>query len=321
MSENRDFDFCPRCGALMQDGVCRSCGYSGRFGSVQQPTQNYGMGNSPKKKKTKGWVIILSILGAILLISALIAVTMNVSRLIFHAAQNTVGSSDYYDDYGDYYDDSEDYEPSEDDAYYKEIVDDINEDAAYTIDWLTESRWASAGDDTTGYYVTYPELRAKDADNGADYSTVNAAIKRAAEQYKDSYADFTDSVTTSGYVTYMDDEKISVVFQHRLPEGESTLPKLTALNFRLETGEQIAPSEMIAIDDELVIRFRAQDQTQNGGVDFVTNSTDEELLKLLSDPRESAYFYSKAGLEVGFNYESEEYGKGWVSVTLKERAL
>lgn len=125
------------------------------------------MGNSPKKKKTKAWVIILSILGAILLIGALIVVTMNVSSLIFHAAQDTAGSSDYYDDYGDYYDDSEDYEPSEDDAYYKEIVDDINEDAAYTIDWLTESRWASADDDTTGYYVTYPELRAKDADSTA----------------------------------------------------------------------------------------------------------------------------------------------------------
>ena len=49
--------------------------------------------------------------------------------------------------------------------------------------------------------------------------------------------------------------------------------------------------------------------------------TYEELLKLLSDPQESAYFYSPVGLEVGFNYESEEYGKGWVSVTLKERAL
>ena len=66
--------------------------------------------------------------------------------------------------------------------------------------------------------MTYPELRAKDADNGADYSTINAAIKRAAEQYKDSYADFTDSVTTSGYVTYMDDEKISVVFQEETDE-------------------------------------------------------------------------------------------------------
>ena len=321
MSENRDFDFCPRCGALMQDGVCRSCGYSGRFGSVQQPAQNYGMGNSPKKKKTKAWVIILSILGAILLIGALIVVTMNVSSLIFHAAQDTVGSSDYYDDYGDYYDDSEDYEPSEDDAYYKEIVDDINEDAAYTIDWLTESRWASADDDTTGYYVTYPELRAKDADSTTDYSAINAAVKRAAEQYSDSYVNFPDGITTSGYVTYMDDQEISVVFQHRLSGEDGALPKLTALNFRIETGEQIAPSEMIDIDEELVMRFRAQDQTQNGGVDFVTNSTDEELLKLLSDPQESAYFYSPVGLEVGFNYESEEYGKGWVSVTLKERAL
>ncbi len=321
MSENRDFDFCPRCGALMQDGVCRSCGYSGRFGSVQQPAQNYGMGNSPKRKKTKAWVIILSILGAILLIGALVAVTMNVSRLIFHAAQDTAGSSDYYDDYGDYYDDSEDYEPSEDDAYYKEIVDDINEDAAYTIDWLTESRWASADDDTTGYYVTYPELRAKDADSTADYSAINAAVKRAAEQYSDSYVNFPDGITTSGYVTYMDDQEISVVFQHRLSGEDGALPKLTALNFRIETGEQIAPSEMIDIDEELVMRFRAQDQTQNGGVDFVTNSTDEELLKLLSDPQESAYFYSPVGLEVGFNYESEEYGKGWVSVTLKERAL
>lgn len=127
-------------------------------------------GKQSEEKEDESWVIILSILGAILLISALIAVTMNVSRLIFHAAQDTVGSSDYYDDYGDYYDDSEDYEPSEDDAYYKEIVDDINEDAAYTIDWLTESRWASAGDDTTGYYVTYPELGRRTRTATADYS-------------------------------------------------------------------------------------------------------------------------------------------------------
>ena len=115
--------------------------------------------------------------------------------------------------------------------------------------------------------------------------------------------------------------KISVVFQHRLSEENGTLPRLTAVNFRIETGEQLAPSEMAEIDEELVMRFRAQDQTQNGGVDFVTNSSDEELLKLLSDPEEAAYFYSPVGLEAGFNYESEDYGKGWVSVTLKDYTL
>ena len=28
MSDSRDYGFCPRCGALMQNGVCRSCGYT-----------------------------------------------------------------------------------------------------------------------------------------------------------------------------------------------------------------------------------------------------------------------------------------------------
>lgn len=125
------------------------------------------------------------------------------------------------------------------------------------------------------------------------------AVKRAAEQYSDSYVNFPDGITTSGYVTYMDDQEISVVFQHRLSGEDGALPKLTALNFRIETGEQIAPSEMIDIDEELVMRFRAQDQTQNGGVDFVTNSTDEELLKLLSDPQESCILLFSCGIGSG----------------------
>ncbi|SCH65199.1 Uncharacterised protein [uncultured Clostridium sp.] len=326
MSENRDFDFCPRCGALMQDGVCRSCGYSGCFGGGQASYSGNGMGygtrNMPRKKKTRGWVIALSILGAVLLLAALLIVTLNVNRLILNTAQNTLGnsgSSDYSDDYGDYYDDSDDYEPSADDPYYKEIVDTIDPDVSYTIDWLTESRFATATEDNTSYNVTYPELR--DKEDGRSYDAINAAIKRAAEQYKDSYRSYPDGVTSSGYVTYMDEEKISVVFQHRLSEENGTLPRLTAVNFRIETGEQLAPSEMAEIDEELVMRFRAQDQTQNGGVDFVTNSSDEELLKLLSDPEEAAYFYSPVGLEAGFNYESEDYGKGWVSVTLKDYTL
>ena len=108
--------------------------------------------------------------------------------------------------------------------------------------------------------MTYPELR--DKEDGRSYDAINAAIKRAAEQYKDSYRSYPDGVTSSGYVTYMDEEKISVVFQHRLSEENGTLPRMTAVNFRIETGEQLAPSEMAEIDEELVMRFRAQDQTQ-----------------------------------------------------------
>ena len=320
MNENRDLGFCPRCGALMQDGVCRSCGYTSRpSAALNQPN---GMGTVPQnKKKTKGWIIGLSIAGAVLLVGALIAVLINVNRLVFHTASNIGSGSDGYDDYYDYYDeDSDDYTPSADDSYYEEIVDTLDEDASYTIDWLTESRFASASDDNTGYYVTYPELRAKE-EGGKDYSAINAAIKRASEQYQDSYTGYSDGITTTGYVTFMNETEISVVFQHRLAGEDGTLPRLSALNFNLETGEQLAPQEMTDINEELVMRFRAQDKTQNDGVDFVQDASDEKLLTILQNPEEAVYFYSPVGLEVGFNYTSEEYGSGWVSVTLKEQAL
>lgn len=277
------------------------------------------MSDNREKKKTKGWVIACSILGAVLLLGALIAVVIHTNLMIFHAAQNFTNSGEDYDDYEDYYDDYGDYEPDEEDSYYKEIVDCLDEDLSYTIDWLTESRYASEDDDHMGYYVSYPQLR--DKEDEKDYAGINKAIERSARQYCKSYSSYSDGITITSYVTYMDEEKISVVFQHRLSEEESTLPKLTALNFRIQTGEQIAPAEMTDIDEELVMRFRAQDQTQNGGVDMVANSSDEELLAYLSDPEKAVYFYSPVGLEAGFNYESEEYGAGWVSVTLKERAL
>lgn len=277
------------------------------------------MSDNREKKKTKGWVIACSILGAVLLLGALIAVVIHTNLMIFHAAQNSTNSGEDYDDYEDYYDDYGDYEPDEEDSYYKEIVDCLDEDLSYTIDWLTESRYASEDDDHMGYYVSYPQLR--DKEDEKDYAGINKAIERSARQYCKSYSSYSDGITITSYVTYMDEEKISVVFQHRLSEEESTLPKLTALNFRIQTGEQIAPAEMTDIDEELVMRFRAQDQTQNGGVDMVANSSDEELLAYLSDPEKAVYFYSPVGLEAGFNYESEEYGAGWVSVTLKERAL
>ena len=44
MNEEKNFGFCPRCGALMHDGVCRSCGYrsSGytNYPPVQQHTRS-----------------------------------------------------------------------------------------------------------------------------------------------------------------------------------------------------------------------------------------------------------------------------------------
>ena len=114
---------------------------------------------------------------------------------------------------------------------------------------------------------------------------------------------------------------ISVVFQHDIYEENGTLPRLSAVTFDLESGQEIQPEQMTGLDEELVMRFRAQNETQNGSVEFVENSSDEELLALLRDPDTGVFFYSPVGLEAGFNYESEGYSSGWVTVTLKDQAL
>ena len=119
----------------------------------------------------------------------------------------------------------------------------------------------------------------------------------------------------------MDEEMISIVFQHSLYGDQGTLPRVSALTFDLETGELLEPGEMVTVDEELVMRFRSQNQTQNGAVAYLDNLSDEAFLSILNDPDQSFYFYSPVGLVAGFNYESEEYGSGWVSVTLKELAL
>ena len=321
MSEEKNFGFCPRCGALMHDGVCRSCGYRGggytNYSPVQQP-------KAPEKKNRKGLILALCIVCAVVLVIGLILAFAFLSSTLTRVAMETEiyeeeyddpYSGDYFDEFGDY--DSGYYVPDEDDPYYREITDCTRTDLEYGISWIVDSITPDDDEDYCTYYATYPLLKGGD---GA-YDSINEEITGKALQYKEAYTDYSGGCSTYGYVTYMDESKISVVFQHDLYEENGTLPRVTAVTFDLESGQEIKPEQMTAVDEELVMRFRAQNETQNGGVEFVENSSDEDLLALLRDPQTGIFFYSPVGLEAGFNYESGEYSSGWVTVTLKDQAL
>ena len=321
MNEEKNFGFCPRCGALMHDGVCRSCGYrsSGytNYPPVQQP-------KAPEKKNRKGLILALCIVCAVVLVIGLILAFAFLSSTLTRVAMETEiyeeeyddpYSGDYFDEFGDY--DSGYYVPDEDDPYYREITDCTRTDLEYEISWIVDSITPDDDEDYCTYYATYPLLKGGD---GA-YDSINEEITGKALQYKEAYTDYPGGCSTYGYVTYMDESKISVVFQHDLYEENGTLPRVTAVTFDLESGQEIKPEQMTAVDEELVMRFRAQNETQNGGVEFVENSSDEDLLALLRDPQTGIFFYSPVGLEAGFNYESGEYSSGWVTVTLKDQAL
>lgn len=361
MSEKRDLGFCPRCGALMQDGVCQSCGYGGRgvggnpgagTGSSsnqgaypsqgqfpnQGPYQNQG-GNvnyqgypryqqicvdPPKKSNKKG--LWFAVTAAVVLILALIVAMLFYFYSIIKAGAQ-IGSSlpdygydddysydDGYDDYYDYDDDYGYYEPSEEDPYYETITDCTRTDLEYKVFWVTESIDPDDYAESCSYYCIYPIL--KDEDEAHRFDAVNAAIREKAESYRDIYGDYSGGASTYGYVTYMDEELISIAFKHELYEEEGRMPRLDAITFHVDAGTQMQYEEMTEIDEELALRFRAQDKTQNGGVEYVQNLTDGELVEILKNPERAVMFYTPVGLEIGFNYET-----GWVSVTMKDRAL
>lgn len=343
MSEDRDYGFCPRCGALMHDGVCRSCGYA-RHSIAQQARggaedgqvfqrkepygQPYGQGayTQPRreKKNRKVLIIVLCIICALILVIGLILSFSFLGKAVGRISQST---DIYYDDgYDGYYDDGYDdfgdygsgyYEPSSDDPYYKEITDCTRTDLEYGISWIVESITPDDDEDYCTYYSTYPLLDGKE---GA-YASINKLIEQKALEYRDTYTSYPGGCATYGYVTYMDEEMISIAFQHDIYQEDGTLPRLSAVTFDLESGQEILPEQMTDLDGEFVMRFRAQNETQNGNVEFVENSSDEELLALLRDPDMGVFFYSPVGLEAGFNYESEGYSSGWVTVTLKDQTL
>ena len=99
MSEKRDFDFCPRCGALMQNGMCQSCGYGNQRPPQMQngypmqnpqtpmpPNGNPGMSNgyggpgvqptyvyaTPTKQKNHTVAIVISVIAVVVLVLGLV---------------------------------------------------------------------------------------------------------------------------------------------------------------------------------------------------------------------------------------------------------
>ena len=145
---------------------------------------------------------------------------------------------------------------------------------------------------------------------------MNQKIRDMVCKYKDAYRDYASGISSSGYVTYMDEEKISVVVRHSFYEKKTTIPRVEAITFRVDNGEVISHEEMAHVDEELAWQFRSRNSHQNGTVEFVDELSDEKLMEYLKDEEDSVMFYTPVGLEVGFNYDG-----GWVTVTLKTGTL
>lgn len=213
------------------------------------------------------------------------------------------------------------YHPTPEDAYYLELADAVREDLSYRIEWKEYN--VSNEDGTVTAAGRYPQISGEVTNKAA----LNVFLEEQAIFYRDSYAQLAEDnagmgtcqISSYGYVTYMDEDTLSVVMDESVRIGDTGFIDLYAVNLDLNTGSIMENSQLVEYSNAVADAFRKQNQRQNGRVEAVDDMSDEVLLEHLSDPDNGIVYRTPVGLEIGFNYFTAD-DFGWVTVTLKEYA-
>ena len=336
--------FCPKCGAIVHNGVCTSCGYSagvfqsqqtgqtetgGRFsGGASTTTTEYSAQNiQPRKSSSKIWILIAVIIALCILVPVIIFAVIfsqigdalsNFMELTpepgweYHFEDLPFSEAPASEEYYDWEDDYtyEEYIPSPTDEYYEEIVSSTVRGLSYDIAWNSSSLYADDEDVLAGFYYYYPIRIGSDA---AFIDDINEAIEQQVMSYEVVELTGDNYGYVDAYVTYMSEERLSVVFLYYSDEGGRENYHISALNYDMTTGEQI-PAQEIIPQFEFVEEFRRICEIQNGYYSAVEleSMSDDEIMEAIMNPETGVAFYSPVGVDLGFNYPD-----GWMTVTLK----
>lgn len=235
-------------------------------------------------------------------------------------AGNESGEEDAYA--GDDDTDPDDrYVPDAQDEYYVTIVNSLRDDLDYSVEWLDGGIVSENGE--SSLYALYPQLTG-DIPDGAG---VNAAIEALAytgeslfEYIKESDGAFSFYIRNEGYVTYMDENTVSIVFLEYVYINGSIdyFPRIMDLNIDVKTGRVLSHEEMVDYSDALSEKVYRQNQYQNS-IDLEEFNWTNAYIGELLQGDDGVAFYTPVGLEVGFNYEDQESGAvGWLTVTVRE---
>lgn len=223
--------------------------------------------------------------------------------------ENEYGYDDY-DDSDDYDDGDEYYEPSPDDDYYVELADYLRDDLSYSVEF--EEYTHSDFENSVYISVWYAQV----SDDVKNSETINEYLMDGALYYASMFEeDYNEdlSLEIESFVTYMDEETLSVVvYEYVYLEGD-VLYDLYCMNFDLKTGTLLDNTSIIEVSDELVDAFVDQSIYQNGYTSSVSDYTSEEIADFMRDEDSLILFYTPVGLEIGYNHPN-----GWVTATLKD---
>ena len=303
--------------------------YSGQNNGGNYNNQ-YSPYATPQKKSNTGLIIAIIVIIIILFLVAVFALAYKAIDLVSEQKHDVGYNQDDYnfdDDY-DYddsdYDDDYDYDDSyyddynyDDDEYYT-LHDDIKSNLSYSVDF--DYYEYDTDYENVSIMVSYPVIKGKNVPN---LDKLNEVIQNETtfftdyfeEEYEQYIQDNEDSyfdAFASGYVTYMDEEKLSIVFSESVYSDYYDHVYLYCINIDMENGVVLDNEDMLSIDDDFSVDFRTRSDEQNGEIYYLTSMTDQQITEYFNSP-DVIVFYTPQGMEIGFNYE-----EGWVTVTYDE---
>ncbi len=227
----------------------------------------------------------------------------------------------YDDDYNDYdygYDDYDEYN-YDDDEYYT-LHDDIKENLSYSVEF--DYYEYDTDYENVDIMVFYPVISNKDGDipnldklNSTIQSEIDFLVEYFEDEYEEYFTDDGDSyfqASSTGYVTYMDEEKLSIVFSENVYSDYYNDVFLYSINIDMENGIILDNESMLNVNDDFSVEFREKSDIQNGEISYLTRMSDQEITAHF-DSTDIIVFYTPQGMEIGFNYD-----EGWVTVTYKD---
>ncbi|MCM1134545.1 MAG: hypothetical protein NC400_03125 [Clostridium sp.] len=235
-----------------------------------------------------------------------------------YGGYNGYGNHDGYGSYGYGSDYGDDYSYGADSEYY-EFHDAIREDLSYQVEFEYYDEEFGVGN--VRAVTTYPVIYGK-GETGVDFSGINSAIQKETEDIREYAAAISEEIVeesyfsfvTDSYVTYMDEEILSIIYvEHGYLDDETYESYVVSINVDMKSGLVMTNSQILDIDDAFAIEFRNRNERQNGEVAGLSMLSDQEITNMLTDDDSLIIFYTPMGMEVGFNYYY-----GWVTVTYRD---
>lgn len=221
-------------------------------------------------------------------------------------------SDDYLEEYYDgfNYDENGIYQPTPEDDYYLELADCIRDDLSYTVEFVDYEVYEP--EQNLDIWIQYAQI----SGDSPYVDDINEYLEDGAMYYAEQFNTMTTSDLTlvaMSYVTYMDENTLSVVVNERYSYAGEEQFDLYCMNFDLTTGSLLYNTEVIEVSEELAEAFRKQSLYQNGDMTAVSQFSNDEIMELLADEYSLILYYTPVGLEIGYNFSD-----GWVTATLKE---